>query len=543
MNQLPFYGAAAIDYSKKPAIIHGPSGKSVTYAEVDQRSIQLARHLQAVGLKRGDRFSLFMENHLRYPEICWAAMRSGLLVVPVNSLMTSDEMAYIIEDSDSKLVVTSHRMRDIATSALDKLTAKDHHLLDALMVDGVTAGWHSYEDVIDKYPVDTPKEQWQGGTMVYSSGTSGIPKGIFKQLPERLITAGPLRSEPMRSYGMDDQAIYLSTAPLYHAAPLGYCLYTQSVGGTVIIMDKFDPELSLRLVEKYGITHSQWVPTMFVRLLRLPEDVKKRYCIDSLKAAIHGAGPCSIETKKAMIEWWGPVIFEYYGSSEGNGVTSISSEEWLRHPGSVGKPMLGVVHICDDDGTEVTCGVEGLVYFERETVSFSYHKDQGKTISAQHPGHENWSTVGDLGKVDEDGYLYLTGRQSALIISGGVNIYPQIVENALSSHPGVEDAVVIGVPNEEMGEEVTAVVQLSSGWAPSEDTSVALRDYLLQKIARYMIPRSFTFLDQIPRQPTGKLRKHDLMNAISREHELQEMVSTNPCDAQSVSIASKIKMG
>lgn len=524
MNQLPFYGDPATDFSNKPAIIHGPSGKSVTYSEVDRRSIQLARHLQAIGLKRGDRFSLIMENHLRYPEICWAAMRSGLLVVPVNSFMTPDEMAYIIEDSDSKVVVTSHQMRDTATAALEKLTAGDYHLLDALMVDGVTAGWHSYEDVIDKYPVDPPKEQWQGGTMAYSSGTSGIPKGIFKPLPDRMITDGPMRSEPMRSYGMDGQAIYLSTAPLYHAAPLGYCLYTQSVGGTVVITDKFDPESCLHLIEKYSITHSQWVPTMFVRLLRLPEEIKKRYCLDSLKAAIHGAGPCSIETKRAMIDWWGPIIFEYYGSSEGNGVTSLSSAEWLRHPGSVGKSMLGALHICDDDGREVACGEEGLVYFERETISFKYHKDQGKTISAQHPGHENWSTVGDLGKVDEDGYLYLTGRQSALIISGGVNIYPQIVENALSSHPGVEDAVVIGVPNEEMGEEVTAVVQLSNGWSPSEDTVVVLRDYLRQKISRYMIPRSFEFLDQIPRQQTGKLRKHDLLKAIASERESKSQI-------------------
>lgn len=519
MNYLPFYGDPLIDHSHKPAIVHGLTGNAVTYAQLDRHSNQLARHFIAKGLKRGDRFALIMENHLRYPEICWAALRSGLLVVPVNCFMTADEIAYIVEDSDAKVVISSRQMGDTVTAALNKLKAADYPLLDALMVDGALPGWHAYEEVIGQYASEPLQEQWQGGTMAYSSGTSGMPKGIFKPLPPRQITDGPMRSEPMRSYGLDGQAVYLSTAPLYHAAPLGYCLYVQSVGGTVIITDKFDPELSLALVEKYGITHSQWVPTMFVRLLRLPEDVKRKYDLSSLRAAIHGAGPCSIETKRAMIDWWGPVIFEYYGSSEGNGVTSLSSDEWLQHPGSVGRPMLGILHICDDDGHDVACGDEGLVYFEREAVAFAYHKDEGKTVAAQHPIHPTWSTVGDLGRLDEDGYLYLTGRQSALIISGGVNIYPQIIESALTGHPGVVDAVVIGVPNEEMGEEVMAVVQLAKEWAPTDETVDALKVYLRQKIAKYMIPRVFRFLDQIPRQPTGKVRKHDLHEAISNEQD------------------------
>jgi len=272
----------------------------------------------------------------------------------------------------------------------------------------------------------------------------------------------------------------------------------------VLMMPRFDAAEALALVERHAVTHAQFVPTMFVRMLKLPEAERERHDLSSLRAVIHAAAPCPVEVKRRMIEWWGPIIHEYYGGTEGNGITRLNSAEWLAHPGSVGRAKLGIIHVCDE------AGVAGLIYFERDTVTFGYHNDPAKTRGAQHPAHPNWSTLGDIGHVDTEGYLYLTDRQAFMIISGGVNIYPQAIEDALVTHPKVRDAAVIGLPNVDLGEEVRAVVELADDQHPSEELAEELIAYLKLRVARYMVPKAIDFTDDMPRLPTGKLYKKAL---------------------------------
>lgn len=507
MSEPLYLGDHARVTPDKPALIHGPTGAAISYREMDERSNRLAQYLYALGLRPGDRFALLMENNMRYLEICWAALRSGLTAVPVNRFLTPQEVAYIVQDSDAKVLISSYALRDTAAALL---TIDETPRLAHLMVDGTIDGWQSYEQAVAAHAPERLAEEWLGATMLYSSGTTGRPKGVVRAQAVGKVTDGPARREPMLSYKFASDTVYLSPAPLYHAAPLGYCLYTQYLGGTVVIMDKFDAAQALQMIEQYRITHSQWVPTMFVRMLKLADAERRAHDISSLRVAIHAAAPCPVEVKKQMIAWWGPILYEYYGASEGNGVTSIDSADWLAHPGSVGRTKLGVLHICDEEGHELPAGQAGLIYFERDEAPFHYHNDPEKTRQAQHPLHPTWTTLGDIGRLDEDGYLYLTDRQSFMIISGGVNIYPQAIEDALTLHPDVLDVAVIGVPNAEMGEEVKAVVEVAPGVQPSESLALALIDFLRGKIGRHMIPRSVDFIDQLPRLPTGKLRKNEL---------------------------------
>lgn len=505
-----FIGDHARLHPDKAALIHGPSGTTITYRELDERSNQLVHALYAAGLQRGDRYALLMENNLRYLEICWAALRSGLQVVPINRFLTPDEVAYILDDSDAKVLISSMAMRDTAQALMADPSGPATRCSARWMADGQIEGFDSYEAIVGSQPTTPLEPEWLGATMLYSSGTTGRPKGVVRATPDRSVRQGPARREPLLTYGFCADTVYLSPAPLYHAAPLGYCMNTQFFGGTVVIMDKFDAVEALQTIERYRVTHSQWVPTMFVRMLKLDEAERKRHDVSSLRVSIHAAAPCPIDVKQQMIVWWGPVLFEYYAGSEANGITSLSSVEWMARPGSVGRALMGTLHICDDDGTELPAGEPGLIYFEREAMPFRYHKDPQKTHDAQHPKHPTWSTLGDVGYVDEDGYLYLTDRKSFMIISGGVNIYPQIIENALALHPDVLDVAVIGVPNEEMGEEVKAIVQPAAGVAPTPELADKLIEFLRDKVGRYMIPRSVDFVDELPRMPTGKLKKHEL---------------------------------
>lgn len=494
----------------KPALIHGPSGTALSYREIDDRSNRLAQYLYALGLRRGDRFALLMENNMRYLEVCWAALRSGLLVAPVNRFLTPAEVAYIVADSGARVVIASYAMRETAAALLAPEHLGETPRLAHLMIDGTIAGWDSYEAAIAAHPAERLPEEWMGATMLYSSGTTGRPKGIVRAQPERKVSDGPVRRELTQAYGFDTDSVYLSPAPLYHAAPLGYCLHTQFTGGTVVIMDKFDALESLRMIERYRVTHSQWVPTMFVRMLKLEDEQRTAFDLSSHRVAIHAAAPCPVEVKQRMIEWWGPILYEYYAASEAHGATLVTSEDWLAHPGTVGRAILGTLHVCGDDGEELPTGEAGLIYFERDELPFRYHNDPTRTDAARHPRHPNWTTTGDIGRVDSDGYLYLTDRQSFMIISGGVNIYPQIIEDALALHPAVLDVAVIGVPNPEMGEEVKAVVQPAPGVDPSPELGAELIAFLRGRIGAYMIPRSVDFIDELPRLPTGKLRKHEL---------------------------------
>jgi long-chain acyl-CoA synthetase len=494
----------------KPAMIIAETGARISYRELDERSNQLAQFLHARGLRRGDHIAILMENNLRFMEVVWAAFRSGLYITAVNRYLPPEDAAYVVNDCAAKAIVSSHDRREIAAP----LAALIPNCPIRLMVDGVADGWAPYEEAVAACPPTPLETEWMGDVMLYSSGTTGRPKGILRPLLERTVAEGfDQRQAAMNRYGFSPDTVYLSPAPLYHAAPLGYVTNVQSHGGTVVMMQRFDPENALRFIDQYKITHSQWVPTMFVRMLKLEDAARAAYDLSSHQVAIHAAAPCPVDVKRRMIEWWGPIIHEYYAGTEGTGATIIDSAAWLAHPGSVGRAALGVLHICDEEGAELPVGEAGLIYFEREAMTFAYHNDPTKTRAAQHPAHDNWMSLGDVGYVDAEGYLYLTDRKAFMIISGGVNIYPQAIEDALILHPKVGDVAVFGVPDEEMGEAVKAVVEPAPGIEPTDELRAELLGFAREHLAHYMAPRSLDFIAEMPRLPTGKLYKRVLKDA------------------------------
>ncbi len=499
-------GKYAAETPEKPAAVNAVTGEVLTYRRLNEDSIRLARYLRSVGLKRGDALAINLENRLEFFVATWAALRSGLYLVTVNQFLPSHDVAYIVADCGAKALITSERLSKVADELLPLIEQCPHRLI----IGGELAGWNSYEAALEGQSIEPLDDERQGEHMPYSSGTTGKPKGIRRELGERHVSEGPEFLESFLSYGFDETSVYLSPAPLYHAAPFAFTNRTHVLGGTVIMMPRFDAEEALRLIEQHKVTHSQWVPTMFIRMLKLEEDRRAAYDLSTHKVAIHAAAPCPIEVKRQMIEWWGPILQEYYAASERNGSTRINSEEWLRKPGSVGKAVMGTIHVCDDDGKELEVGEDGVIYFERESVVFTYHNDPERTREAQHPHHPNWSTMGDVGHLDEDGYLYLTDRKTFMIISGGVNIYPQMIEDALCLHPMVHDVAVIGVPNPDFGEEVKAIVQTANGVTHDEEVRTELMDFARERLASYMIPRSIDFHDELPRLPTGKLYKKQL---------------------------------
>jgi long-chain acyl-CoA synthetase len=497
------YAASAPD---RVALIMAGTGETVTYAQLEERSRRLVHVLRAAGLRRGDVIAILSDNDPRVLEIYWAAQRCGLYVSAINHNLAPAEVRYILGDSGAQALFTSARNAGLATAA----APEDLELRWAF---GGEVDRHAdYEAALTAAPDAPLDEQPRGADMLYSSGTTGRPKGIKPPLPDREVDepGDALVAVFGERYGFDEETVYLSPAPLYHAAPLRTCITVQSVGGTVVVMDRFDAESSLELIDRFRVTHSQWVPTMFVRMLKLPDSVRERYDVSSMQVAIHAAAPCPVSVKQQMIAWWGPVLEEYYAATEVNGMTMISSDEWLRKPGSVGRATIGVVRICDEEGRELPTGEVGTVFFERDVVAFEYHNDPDKTRQAQHPEHETWTTVGDLGYLDEDGYLFLTDRKAFMIISGGVNIYPQEVEDVLALHPAVYDVAVIGVPDDEMGEQVKAVIVPAVGAEPGLALEAEIIAYVRERIARYKVPRSVDFREELPRTPTGKLVKGEL---------------------------------
>ena len=506
-----FPGAHLETHGDKPALIMAGSGFTQTFAELDAAANRLSRLLRAAGLQPGDHVAMCMENHDRYLEIVWGCHYAGLVYTCASSRLTSPELEYIINDCGARAYITSKYKADQAAEVLT--TTPNVEL--RLMLDGTIDGYESYETAVaSQSPEPLDEERVAGLDMLYSSGTTGMPKGIARAFPNEPLAAtpGPIQGLLQLLFGMDDSKRYLSPAPFYHAAPLRFCLATHGIGATIVAMEHFDAEEYLRLVDEYDITHSQVVPTMFVRMLKLPEETRAKYDVSSLECVIHAAAPCPVPVKQQMIEWFGPVIHEYYAGSEGNGFVYCNSEGWLAHPGTVGSPINCVLHIVGEDGEEVPQGESGTVFFEGG-AEFEYHNDPEKTKSSRHP--KGWSTLGDVGYVDEDGFLYLTDRKAYMIISGGVNIYPQEAENVLVTHPKVIDVAVFGVPNDDFGEEVKAVVQPVEMPA-DDDAASALASELIQfcrtQLADVKCPRSIDFRTELPRHPTGKLYKRLLQH-------------------------------
>jgi long-chain acyl-CoA synthetase len=500
-------GLQATIRPQQPAFITGQSGETVAYAELERRSNRLAHFLRASGLGRLDHYAIFMENNARYVECCSAGERAGLYYTCVNSYLTPDELAYILDNSESKILITSTAKRGVALNAMAQCPRVER----CLVVDGPGDGGMvvNLDMAVGGFPETPIPDESLGAALLYSSGTTGRPKGILRPLPEN----PPAWALPIFDYFMDvwrfrEGTIHLSPAPLYHTAPLLAVAMTIRMGGTAIIMEHFDPEQFLALVERHRVTHSVLVPTMFSRMLKLPDDARRRYDVSSLETAFHGAAPCPIQVKEQMIAWWGPIIHEYYGATEGHGVTACDSAEWLAHRGTVGRVLLGELHVLDEDMRRVPIGTPGTLWFKTAS-EFEYFKDPVKTAEAR-SRDGTMSTVGDVGYVDEEGYVYLTDRRTFMIISGGVNIYPQECENLLITHPEVADAAVFGVPNEDLGEEVKAVVQPMPGIRPSADFAEELIAFCRQHLAHIKCPRSIDFEEELPRLPTGKLYKRVL---------------------------------
>ena len=503
---MPHPRITAQTYPHKPAIIMGDSGEMVTYRQLDERSNQVAQLFRTLGLEAGDHICLMMENNAHFLVICWGAQRAGLVYTPIASHLKRDETAYILENCGAKLFVGSHKLADVAEQLLGGASGVEHFF----MVGGIVPGYQSWEEAIDAQPAAEIDDQALGVPMLYSSGTTGQPKGVFIPPVSDDVDTPPLLAETLGvAFGFSEETVYLSPAPLYHAAPLHYNMMNLYQGGTSVIMEKFDPERALALIEEHGATHSQWVPIMFVRMLKLPEDVRSRYDVSSMQFAIHAAAPCPIEVKEKMIEWWGPVIVEYYAASEGVGATIIDSSAWLTHKGSVGPSMSGQIHILDENGEELPTGEIGTIYFSGDQATFEYHNEPEKTAGAYN--EKGWATTGDIGYLDEDGFLYLTDRKNFMIISGGVNIYPQEIENLLIGHDKVADVAVFGVPCDDFGEKVQAVVE-PMNWADATDeTAIEIMEWLRERISHIKLPKALDFHPKLPRSDTGKLYKRHLM--------------------------------
>ncbi|MCH9675723.1 MAG: acyl-CoA synthetase [Gammaproteobacteria bacterium] len=498
--------------ARKPnakAVIMAESGESMTWLELDQRSNQLAHYFYEQGLGRGDRIAVFLENNIHFFEIVWAVLRSGLYLTTVNRYLTAEEAGYIIDDCDAKVTISSAALADVAVDLPQYAT----RCSSWLMLGDAPGTYQPSESVFENTNTGPLPDEPAGWFMLYSSGTTGRPKGILRPLLDADVgTEGtfPILALMEGFWGFSEDTVYLSPAPLYHSAPLAFTAGTLALGGTIVVMQKWDPEAALSFIDQYKVTHSQWVPTMFSRMLKLPPEARTQFDLSSHRVAIHAAAPCPKAVKDTMLKWWGSIIYEYYGGTELNGLTHVGPEDWLTHPGTVGRAVLGTLHICDVDGQALPNGETGLVYFEQEQMPFSYHKDPDKTKDAQHPVHCNWSALGDIGYVDDEGFLYLTDRASFMIISGGVNIYPQEIEDVLVMHPKIGDVAVIGVPNADMGEEVKAVVELEPGIEASKDLEAELLSYARERLTHYKCPKSLDFTNALPRLPTGKLYKRIL---------------------------------
>lgn len=510
-----FPGALVDQQPDKPAVIMATSGEVQTYAELDAGANRLSQLLRATGLQPGDHVALCLENHPRFLEMIWGCHYAGLVYTAASSRLTSEELSYIINDCGARVFITSAYKAAQASEIVPTTPAVERRL----MVDGVAEGYESYEDALATYPAEPLTDRVAGVDMLYSSGTTGQPKGVLPSFTPTPLEESGGNVAPMMQmlFGVNLDTVYLSPAPLYHAAPLRFTMGVHRLGGTAVVMEHFDAEEFLALIDRHRVTCTQVVPTMFVRMLKLPADVRSRFDVSSVGCVIHAAAPCPIPVKKQMIDWFGPVLHEYYAGTEGNGFVYCNSDMWLAHEGTVGMPIGCTVHIVGDDGEDLPAYESGTIYFEGG-ATFEYHNDPEKTKGSRHP--KGWSTLGDVGYLDNDNFLYLTDRKAYMIISGGVNIYPQESENLLVTHPKVIDVAVFGVPNEDFGEEVKAVVQPVDMPADDEAAKALERELIAfcrEHLADVKCPRSVDFRPELPRHPTGKLYKRLLKDEYWRE--------------------------
>jgi long-chain acyl-CoA synthetase len=487
------------------ALVMAGSGETRTYRQLDDASTRLALVLRDRGLRPGDHLAVLLDNEPTFFEAVWAGLRTGLYVTPINWHLTAAEAGYIVADCGASALVAGAALGEVVTALDDDLAA----VTTRLAVGGELAGFDRYEDVVAARGLEPVPEECEGAWMLYSSGTTGRPKGIVPPATGgRLGAPSPFTTLLTGLFGFSADAVYLSPAPLYHAAPAGWTTMTQRVGGTAVVMERFDPLDFLAQIERHRVTHTQVVPTHLVRLLKLPERERTRFDLSSLRLVVHAAAPCPVGVKRAALDWLGPIVHEFYSGSEGSGFCYIGPDDWMAHPGSVGRSLMGGIHILDDGGEELPAGEEGQVWFETPH-RFEYHGDTEKTAAAWND--RGWSTLGDVGRVDEDGYLYLTDRASNMIISGGVNIYPREVEDLLVLHPAVADVGVVGTPDPDWGEQVTAFVQPAPGAEAGDALAAELIEYCRSRLSRFKCPRTVRFVDELPRLPTGKLLKRLLV--------------------------------
>ena len=493
---------AAMD-PDRPAYVMAATGRIVTYGELVQRSRAIASMLWSRGVRHGACLALLMENTEHFLMVAWALQRIGVRYVAVQTRMTPAEIAYILDDSGASGLFVTDSLLDAGASAV-----ADSPAVRLRFTSGTSrGGFEGLDQALAAGAHGDPDER-EGVDLLYSSGTTGRPKGVLSSL-----ALGPLGSPPgfttlfHQLWDIGEDTVYLSPAPLYHAAPLRVVLSVHRYGGTVVIMDKFDAAGALQLIESHRVTHTQMVPTMLIRMLKLPEETRDQADVSSLRVVIHAAAPCPPEVKRRLIEWFGPIVREFYSATENYLFTELDSHEWLQHPGSVGRPVAGTPHILDDDGHELPLGQTGTIWSEAGPP-FEYLNDPDKT--AQTRNDHGWTSVGDLGYLDGDGYLYLSDRRSDLILCGGVNVYPQEIENVLAGHPDVADVAVFGIPHDEMGQVVHAVVQLRADLAPTDELEARLVAHCQQHLAGVKCPRRVEFIDALPRTPTGKLLKRVL---------------------------------
>lgn len=500
MSDVGFWKIAQADPDRLGLV--DAEGVESTFGELLGRANKVAHGLRFLGLTKGDNVAVVLPNVSEFLEVYMAAMQIGLYITPINFHLTGPEIAYILGDAEAKVFVLGERYADAGVAAIKESGFPETHVFTV----GAIEGLQSFDALVAGQPDTLPEDRLAGQTMLYTSGTTGRPKGVRRALADMDPDTGASLASLLA--GLFDiksgEGAHLAAGPLYHAAPLGFGTGAMHLGQALVLMDKWSPELTLKLIERYRVTTSHMVPTMFHRLLALPDEVKRKYDTSSLSNVIHAAAPCPVDVKRRMIEWWGPVIYEYYAATEGGG-TYVKSPEWLEHPGTVGQAWPGSeIKILDDEGNELGPNESGTVYMRTPMGQFEYYKDPGKTAESR---RGDMFTVGDMGYLTEDGWLFLNDRKADMIISGGVNIYPAEIEAVLLTHPAVGDAAVLGVPNEEWGEEVKAVIEPADGVTPTPELAEELLMHCRGLLAGYKVPRSVDFRDHLPRYPTGKLYK------------------------------------